>query len=537
MSKIKALLIAEKKSLMDDIKAVYDIHQNDIIYNIDFVAQAGHLVELLKPNEMVAIEREGRASGIDLPIEPETLCGWKYKVSESKRNLYDNIKTKIQSKQYDVIIHAGDPDQEGQLLVDLVLKRTNASKYCDKILRFWSNDLTEEAILYALQNLQDNNDKFYTNLSNGALLRQRFDWRFGMNGSSVVREKLYSVYPGKHIHSSVGRVKIILVKIVADRIDEINNFVPRTTYGVRVEFDCDNYDNGNTSFYGNYFIDDNTLDNNGEETVKTEDEEYNNLEAGVVYFNTEAEARAFIDNLTNSASVKSIETKQLTTYAPPAYTLSNLQIDAAEKFNYNPDETLAILQGLYQNKWVSYPRTNCPLLSSKLNFAQLLNTAARIPELQPFYKKMNVDNAISQVKKHKKYVNDKEMMKHGHTGLCPTQKHPNLSLMTANEYNIYSLICKRFFAMFLPPLQQDKTTIVSEIIDKDNQKHTFKSIGKVLINKGFTELTGLNAKDNALPLLTEKQSLNVINLSVTNKTTVCPKPLHQVQLLKLLKIL
>lgn len=509
--KKKALLIAEKPSLMRDIKAVYEANKDKMPYEIEFVAQAGHLLELLKPNEMTVPEREGRAETIEL-IEPEMMGGWQYKVSDDKRELYDKIKKLIKSNQFDVIIHAGDPDQEGQLLVDLVLKRIGASKYCEKILRFWSNDTTEVAILDTLLNLKDNSDKFFVDLSNAALLRQWTDYRFGMNGSSAARKKLRAVYPSKKIHSSVGRVKTVVLKMVFDRIKEINNFVPSTTYGIKANY--------SSNFSGTLFVPKDSQENLDATPDETQDES----SIGTVFFDTEAEALNFINNMSLNGIVSNVETKKATTSAPAVHTLSTLQIEASEKFHYSPDETLSILQTLYQNGHVSYPRTDCALLSSNLDFNALLVTAARIPDLKPFYNNLNVNEAISNVKKQKKYVNDKEMAKHGHTGLCPTTRHPNLNLLTADEYNIYNLVCKRFFAIFLPPLIQNKTTIVVEVKDNSGKTHLFKSNGKVLVSAGFTELTGLTSNDVILPSVNKGDSLNINNFELNKKTTTCPKP-------------
>ena len=160
----KAMLIAEKPSLMRDIQNAYNHCKDKVAYDIDFFSQVGHLLELIDPVELNPIYKSW---DIDLlPIRPENEGGWKYKIKKNTKDIYMDIQKAIKSGKYDVIIHAGDPDQEGELLVNLTLKKIGNTL---PVLRLWSNDTTRSALENALQNLRDDSEPQFVNLYNAAL--------------------------------------------------------------------------------------------------------------------------------------------------------------------------------------------------------------------------------------------------------------------------------------------------------------------------------------------------------------------------------
>lgn len=176
-----------------------------------FTAQAGHLVRLLLPSELD--EEQKKWAWENLPFYPEEHGGWKYRIIEGKTQLFNDIKKEINSGNYDFIIHAGDPDQEGQLLVQLVLDQCKNKL---PVKRFWSNDLTPKAIEKALKNLKDNdNDPFLINLYKAGLMRQKTDYLYGMNFSQAISLKTSQTM-------SIGRVKAPTTKIIVDRENELS---------------------------------------------------------------------------------------------------------------------------------------------------------------------------------------------------------------------------------------------------------------------------------------------------------------------------
>ncbi len=495
MSKPKALLIAEKPSLMRTIKSVYEKHKEEVDYEIDFLSQAGHLLTLKTPDELGL---QGEDKKTKLPIFPDEESGWQYKLIPGVEKLYNDIKGAIQSGKYEYIIHAGDPDREGQLLIDIVLDAVDCDKYISKRLRFWSNDTTETTVFNALKNMEDGKNVHLINLGKAGVVRQHFDWLFGMNGSSAARLK-------SRKREAVGRVKTVVVKMIVDREEEIKNFKPRTKYKVEVlyvnELRC-------TMFNPK-------VKDEGEEEYKKED-------IGIVYFETEQEAKAFIENIKNidNGVVKSVISKESKTYAPELYKMSSLQVDASNKYNIRPDDTLSIVQSLYTSGYMTYPRTDCALISSNTDFYKLINVVGKIEDYSLFATSVS-DEDIARIKKTKTYVNDEEMAKHGHTGLCPTEKSPDLDKLSENELKIYKLVCNRFLAIFLKPLVQSKTEIITQV-NKDDSTYLFKCKGKTLLSKGYTELTGVMTTDVLLPVVKEGDLIQIREYGISSKTTSCP---------------
>ena len=155
----KALLIAEKSSLMTTIKDVFYKHKNEFDFDITFLCQSGHLLTLKLPHELD--ESQKIWSWDNIPFHPNEINGWKYKVISGQENRFNRIKEELQNGTYDFVIHAGDSDQEGELLVNLVLNYIGTDL---PIYRFWTNSLTDKDVLKALHNMED--DRNTTKLIN-----------------------------------------------------------------------------------------------------------------------------------------------------------------------------------------------------------------------------------------------------------------------------------------------------------------------------------------------------------------------------------
>lgn len=497
---MKALVISEKPSLGRVIEACYKKHRNEIPYTCTFATQRGHLMTLLLPEEID--ENMKKWTWDNLPFYPQDHGGWKYKVIQEKKQgnfetskeRYDKIKNYLNSNDFDFIIHAGDPDQEGELLVNLVLTSLNNKL---PVKRFWTNDLTEEKILSALKNLKDDqHDPMLTNLLSAAYARQHWDYIFGMNISRGATLQM-------HGRAACGRVKTVLLNIVVQREKEIANFKPKTVYGVTA-----NYTKGFTG----------TLFNSSEATT---DNEYADADqkAGIVWFDTKKEADDFIKQLENKGKVIKNEKKHSSSYAPKLFKLSTAQVTAGR--NGIPDNvTLNTIQGLYEKKILSYPRTDCEYLSSHENFEGILNQLKKIDVLAPFVEQITAQD-IARVKRTKKWINDKALEESGHSALSPTTETFDFESLSQTEKTIYLMICKRFVAMFLPPLEQDNVEIVTEV-NRGDTKSTFRSIGKRTTSKGFTAIFGINAQDSELPSVQLGEILPITNFEMNEKTSTCP---------------
>ncbi|MBP3784562.1 MAG: topoisomerase C-terminal repeat-containing protein [Butyrivibrio sp.] len=490
----KALLIAEKPSLRRTIEEVYNKHKKDIPYEIHFMEQRGHLLTLKSPNEIdPSLEKWDWEQ---LPIYPDELGGWKYKVIQEKKvgsfltakERFDAIRKELSSGSYDFVINAGDPDQEGQLLVRIVL---SGAKNTLPIKRYWSNDTTEAKVLDALLNLKDDeSDPMLVNLLEAAYVRQHSDWLFGMNVSRAATLQM-------NARAACGRVKTPIMAIVCKREDEINNFVPKTCYGVKADYD--------KGFTGALY----------EETSESEDGDKDE-NAGIIWFDTEEEARDLIASLPSVGTVKTYESKKVETYAPKLYKLATAQVDAG-KMGFSSSRTLEIIQSLYEKKLMSYPRTDCEYLSSGEDLSAMLKSASAVPGLDAFVSSID-PSVIGKVKHTKKWVNDEKLKESGHSALVPTTMKPDFSSLSDDEQKIYTMIAKRFVAIFLPPLVQNKRLLIA-----DMGGNLFKSTGKTLIDAGYTEIFKTKFTDNEIPEYAVGESITVEEYEVSSKTSTCPR--------------
>ena len=492
-----ALVIAEKPSLMGEIQKVYNAHRDQIPYTADFVSQRGHLIALKLPREADP-SQQGR-SWDNLPYVPEEHGGWQYKIIQEKKTgnfltseeRYSEIKVKLDSGDYQFVIHAGDPDQEGELLVQEVL---DYAKNRLPVKRFWTNDLTEQHVLDALLHLRDDeHDPMLRNLLAAAYGRQHSDYRFGMNISEAASLKMQA-------NIACGRVMTPILAIVCKREDEIEHFKPKTVYGVKAVY--------TEGFEGTLF---------NKQSVSTDENADEDQKQGTVWFETKKEAEDLIHSLPKQATVISYEGKRTETYAPKLYKLSTIQTDAGHAYGYSADKVLAICQSLYEKKLQSYPRTDCEYLSSQEDFFGILKAANAAEELNPFIRTIS-RSAIERVKHDKKWINDKKLEESGHSALRPTTTVPDMSTLSQEEKNIYLMVTKRFVAMFLPPLVQDKATLVT-----DANGSTFKSNGKTLVDPGYTKIFGTKFTDMQIPAKKKGDILDVKQFQPTEKTSTCPK--------------
>lgn len=487
--KEKLLLIAEKPSLMRELKSVYDNHKSEINYTIDFIALAGHVCMYGKPNDYEQWNKKWTELEAYLPMIPEK---WKINVIPSKKEVFNGIKKKIEENNYNGLICATDADREGNLIFYLLETKLNKKI---KTYRFWVNDLTDQAILKSFNSMVDlHKDTFQQNLTYASILRSRFDWLIGMNVSVSASLK-------SGMLMKVGRVKTPTLKLVYDNSKAIDEFVPKTTYGVVCKY--------KEGFKG-YLVED-----------KTE-----------VSFENKEEAEDIIAKLNNTAVIKSIEKKIVKTNAPALFKLSDLQVYANKTNGYSAEKTLELVQSLYEKKIVSYPRCDCRVVSteSTKEFPKMLKVAALFPKFEKMANSVNSKD-IATVAKTKKYVDDDEVNKSSHTALVPTGIIPDLSSLSEDEKNVLEIICQRFLSIFLPPLTEEKTTLLAE-----NNGYMFKSNGKAVLDKGYTVLFEKSTEDNLLPSdLKTEQKLSVLEITPNEKVSTPPARLTQGDLVSIME--
>lgn len=502
----KALLIAEKTSERETIERVYKKYRDKIPYEITFVEQSGHLLELKMPNELDDSLKEWRWE--NLPINPEDYGGFRYKVinTQKAKERYKAIKEYLNSGDFDFVIHAGDADQEGELLVRIVLA---SLKNKLPVKRFWTNDQTDGKIIDALVNLKDDDhDEMLVNLYNAALARQHSDYRVGINLSEAATLKM-------GIRAAIGRVKTPILSIVCQRDIDIKNFKPVTVYGVKAE-----YEDG----FSGQMIDKSVAEEDEDKKSKKENDD----EGKFIWFDTKAEAESVIENLSSPASVVKYKKEKVSSYAPKLYELAAAQIDGAKR-GYDSAKTLEIIQSLYEKGYMSYPRTDCEYLSSNEDYEAMLDSASSIPDLGSYISRIK-ENDIARVRSSKRWVNDDKLKEAGHSALVPTTKKPDFDSLTEEEKEIYEMICRRYVAIFLPPLVQEKTELITEVSGEK-----FASSGKKLIDPGYSEIFGTKFDDTAIPDYSEGDNIDVKRFLVAEKTSTCPKPFTDASLIAMCK--
>lgn len=500
MDRQHALVLAEKPDLARKIMQVYRDHEGELAYTCEFAAQRGHLVTLMMPDE-VEESMKSPWTWDQIPYDPEEHGGWKTKVIEdsvvpgshfkTSQDRYNIIKKELKSGKYDFVIHAGDPDQEGELLVRLVLEKAGNTL---PVRRFWTNDLTESHILNALKNLlDDDTDPMLNNLLNAAYARQHSDYRFGINISRAATLQM-----GGQVRVSCGRVETPILAIVCRREQEIRDFKPKTVYGVKVRYQ--------EGFTGTLF----------DESAKSDSETDEDAKQGIVWFDTEKEAEDLIRTLPKKGTVLSYTTKRKETYAPKLFKLATLQIEAG-KIGISDKTTLDALQALYEAGYLSYPRTDCEYLSSAEDFTGILRSLWPDPAFTPYLAGLTPDK-INSVRTKKRWINDKALQESGHSALRPTTKVPDRTTLTDVQNTIYDLVCKRFIAIFLPPQLTDQTRMVA-----DFGGSTFLSTGKTQIDPGYTVIFGTKAQDTKIPPHKKGDILTADRFEPSEKTSVCPK--------------
>ena len=490
--KQKALLIAEKPDYMRKIQKVFEAHKNELDYEIDFVAQRGHTLTLLDPKEMNPLYKSWDPNY--LPIEPENEGGWKYKVIPEEKERFKNIKKHLSSGEYDVVIHAGDSDQEGELLTRLVLKGCNNTL---PVMRLWVDADSPNAILKGLKNMKSDDDPFYQHIYNAAIVRQHSDWRFGMNGSRAVASRIHTSSENK---IAIGRVMTWVLAIIVFREDEIKNFIPKTSYGVTAEFD--------NAIKGQLFERETTQNEKGD--AQTTD--------NYVYYDQKGDADQKICELGDTGIVRLFQKKRTKQYSPSLYSLSGAQIDGAKLFGYDSAKVLEIIQSLYEKGYITYPRTDCSCMSSDEDFTGMLHSAESVPELAEIAQHVNNSESIERIKRMEKYVNDKERKEHGHSALSPTDQRPDFDSFSEDEKNIYNMIAKRFIAMFLSPAEFENTNIVIDV-----NGNLFKASGKRNVSRGYMDFLGISSEDNAIPDVCQGSVLKLTRADIMEHTTTCPK--------------
>lgn len=445
----------------------------------------GHVLRQAEPGEYDVKYEKWRME--DLPIIPQE---WKLLVSDSCKKQFGIIEHLI--SQADEIVHAGDPDREGQLLIDEVLDYVHNAKPVRRILL---NALDEKSIKKAIASLRENQDFF--NLKQSALARARADWLIGMNLSRAYT--LAAQRAGHRTTLPIGRVKTPTLALVVRRERELADFKPDDYFTVKADFQ---HENGSFTTYWK----------------PAEDQKGRDAEGRLV---DGAIAKELIEKLRADkelASITRCETAEKREPQRLPVSLSALQVLAGKKFSYDPQAVLDTAQKLYEKKLTSYPRSDCDFLpeSQHADGSVILANLQAIgqPELAVWSGK--ADSATQS-----RAWNDKKIT--AHHAIIPTTEKCNFTALTEIEKNIYFLIAQAYVAQFYPVHVYNQTRV-----EVEHAGEHFTASGRVVTELGWKELYGTDADEKkdedsgTLPAMTEGDAAQFVKATADKKSTKPP---------------
>lgn len=474
----KSLLITEKPSVAMEFAKALKIttnRKNGYLESDKWIITwcVGHLVTMSYPEKYDEKLKFWRLD--TLPFIPEE---WKYEIIPNVANQFNIVKELMQREDIDEIYNAGDSGREGEYIQRLVFMMAKPNPKA-KMKRVWIDSQTEEEILRGIREAKPLSE--YDSLSDSAYLRAKEDYLIGINFS-----RLLSIIYGRRLAQSlqeekasisVGRVMTCVLGMIVSREREIRNFVKTKYYKIVGEFG-----ESNSSFKAEWKV--------NEKSKYFESPKLYN-ETG---FKKEADSKEFISLLAGkNAVISSLKKSKQKENPPLLFNLAEIQNECTKRFKIKPDETLDVIQNLYEKKLVTYPRTDARVLSTAVakEITKNLNGIARgmkDEEIQGYIKKM-VDEKYSTNILKTKYVNDSKIT--DHYAIIPTgQGYENFNQLPDLQKQIYKVIVKRFLAIFYPPAEYSKVqvTVDVEMDEEKKNNENFYASGKVCVNQGYLEI-------------------------------------------------
>ncbi|MEE1085884.1 MAG: DNA topoisomerase [Schaedlerella sp.] len=469
----KQLYIAEKPSVAQEFAKALKLNtrradgylesENEIV-----TWCVGHLVTMSYPEEYdPALKRWSLAT---LPFIPQE---FKYEVIPAVSKQFNIVSGLLNRKDVDTIYVCTDSGREGEYIYRLVEQKANVRGKVRK--RVWIDSQTEEEILRGIREAKDLSE--YDNLSASAYLRAKEDYLMGINFSRLLTLK-YGNSISDYLHTkysviSVGRVMTCVLGMVVRREREIRDFVKTPFYRVLSTIDVDGqtFEGEWKAVKGSKWFE--SFDLYKENGFKKREK----AEELVCYLSEPSPI---------NCQIESIEKKKEKKNPPLLYNLAELQNDCSKRFKISPDETLKIVQELYEKKLVTYPRTDARVLSTAVakEISKNLNGLSKYQMAIPYLQD------ILQFGSHKglektRYVNDKQIT--DHYAIIPTgQGLAALNSVSPVAKSIYDCIVRRFLSIFYPPAVYQKISIATKI-----KEESFFSSFKILTEKGYLKVAGI----------------------------------------------
>ena len=477
----KSLYIAEKPSVAQEFaKAlrVNGVRKDGYLESEDSVVTwcVGHLVTMSYPE--VYDEKYKRWSLATLPFIPEKFL---YEVIPLVKKQFQIVSGLLKRKDIDVIYVCTDSGREGEYIYRLVEEMARVKGKVRK--RVWIDSQTEEEILHGIQTARDLSE--YDNLANSAYLRAKEDYLMGINFSRLLSLKYgnaISSYLGtRYTVISVGRVMTCVLGMVVRREWEIRSFVKTPFYRVVASQSI-----GEAKEFPGEF-----------RAVEGSDW----YQSPKLYkengFKEEKDARELIRTLEKNQPLQAVlermEKKKETKNPPLLYNLAELQNECSRYLKISPDETLKIVQELYEKKLVTYPRTDARVLSTAVSkeIYKNIRGLASLDYAGGFVQEVLAGEAFQKIASTR-YVNDKQIT--DHYAIIPTGQGLNaLRSVSGHGAKIYEMIVRRFLSIFYPPAVYQKVSLVSMI-----GKERFFSNFRILQEPGYLKVAGMPKEKKAM---------------------------------------
>ena len=485
----KSVYIAEKPSVAQEFAKALKLNtkrRDGYLESDEAIVTwcVGHLVTMSYPEEYdPALKRWNLQT---LPFIPEE---FKYEVIPSVAKQFQIVSGILNREDVDTIYVCTDSGREGEYIYRLVEQEAHVEG--KKRRRVWIDSQTEEEILRGIREAKDLSE--YDNLGASAYLRAKEDYLMGINFSRLLTLKygnsISNFLQTKYSVVSVGRVMTCVLGMVVRREREIRDFVKTPFYRVLSTIDAQGH-----TFEGEwravkgsrYFESYDLYKENGFKERKKAEEL-------IQYLQTPDEESVNVAGIQGQSGlncrIESIEKKKEKKNPPLLYNLAELQNDCSKRFKISTDETLRIVQELYEKKLVTYPRTDARVLSTAVakEITRNLNGLSKYPMAAPYMQDILNFGSYKTLAKTR-YVNDKQIT--DHYAIIPTGQGLNaLSTVSSTAKGVYDLIVRRFLSIFYPPAVYQKVAIVTKI-----KEESFFSSFKVLAEEGYLKVAGIPKK-------------------------------------------
>ena len=435
----------------------------------------GHLCCLKEPQDYTDLWK--RWSLAALPMIPQRF-GIKLIEDDGYKKQFKVIESLIASA--DEVINCGDAGQEGELIQRWVYQKALCNK---PVKRLWISSLTDESIREGFQQLQDSSN--FDNLYFAGLSRAIGDWILGMNATRLYTLK-YRDWGSSNV-LSIGRVQTPTLALIVSRHREIENFVPEDYWEIKTKY---------------------------RDTI------FNSTRGK---FKTESAASEIVEDIKEfPLTVTSVSKKKGKEAPPRLFDLTSLQVECNKKFGYSADETLRLIQSLYEKKVTTYPRVDTTFLSD-----DIYPKIPGIMQAMKPYAGLTQPVLAGKLPKTKKVFDNSKVT--DHHAIIPTNVDPANVFLTREEKLVYDLVAKRFIAAFYPDCEFSTTTVMAKVNDyefKATGKEILKDGWRVIYNKDKSQVADDKENDDddngVMPTFVEGES-GPHEPSLLKKTTQPPK--------------